>query len=131
MIQDLAAQGERGAGGGAGSAGGEPSGSGLPEFVEIDAPGVKLSRALSWDGQCDTCKPPGPRAGHGALGIGNLPACGILAVPVLENGCKGYVEHAQDTSNLKQGSRGVGEHCKASAMAELRRRDAGVLGPGT
>ena len=48
-----------------GSAGGEPSGGGLPEFVEIDAPGVKLSRDLAWDGQGDTCKPPGPRMGHG------------------------------------------------------------------
>ena len=60
-------QGERGAGGGAGSAGGEPSGGGLPEFVEIDAPGVKSSRELAWDGQGDTCKPPGPRMGHGVL----------------------------------------------------------------
>ena len=66
-----------------------------------------------------------------ALGVGNPLACGVQAVPALENGCKGHVEHAQGTSNLKQGSRRVGEHCKASAMAELRRRDASVLGPGT
>ena len=65
LIQDLAAQGERGAGGGAGSAGGEPSGGGLPEFVKIDAPGVKSSRDLAWEGRGDTCKPPGPRMGHG------------------------------------------------------------------
>jgi len=51
-----------GDGGGAGSAGG-----GLPEFVEIDAPGVKLSRDLAWEGRGDTCKPPGPRMGHGVL----------------------------------------------------------------
>ena len=80
-----------GAGGGAGSAGGEPSGGGLPEFVEIDAPGVKLSRDLAWDGQGDTCKPPGPRIGPGGAqscacnggggpGVGNPPACGVLAV---------------------------------------------------
>jgi len=66
-----------------------------------------------------------------ALGVGNPPVCGVRAMLALENGYKGHVEHAQGTSNLKQGSRGVGEHCKASAMAELRRRDAGVLGPGT
>ena len=57
--------GRRGAGGGAGSAGGELSGGGLPEFVEIDALGVKSSRDLAWDGQGDTWKPPGPRMGHG------------------------------------------------------------------
>ena len=42
-------------------------GPGLPEFVEIDAPGVKSSRDLAWDGQGDTCKQPGPRMGHGVL----------------------------------------------------------------
>ena len=47
--------------------GDESSGGGLPEFVEIDAPGVKSSRDLAWDGQGDTCKPPGPRMGHGVL----------------------------------------------------------------
>ena len=57
-----------------------------------------------------------------ALGVGNPPVCGVRAMLALENGYKGHVEHAQGTSNLKQGSRGVGEHCKASAMAELRRR---------
>ena len=55
-----------------------------------------------------------------ALDVGDLPACGVRAVPALENGCKGHVEHAQGMSNLKQGSHRVGEHCKASAMADLR-----------
>ena len=47
-----------GVGGGASSIGGEPSGGSLPEFFELDAPGVKSSRDLAWELQRDMGKPP-------------------------------------------------------------------------
>ena len=65
LIQDLAAQGERGAGGGAGSAGGETSGGGLPEMANLGAPGLISTRIWVWKMVRDMRKPLEPKAGFG------------------------------------------------------------------
>jgi len=142
LNQDLAAQGERGTGGGAGSAGGEPSGGGLPEFVEIDAPGVNPTGVWLWGVLRDTrnllaaLSGPG-EAGCGARCVGGGPArrciAGALALGDSWTGIRvcGFCVHAQSQWRPGQGTVRARRRCGAPATAELRRRGIGVRCLGT